>query len=164
MVDDYESLERLSKTFQNRFATNQKKLNEIRTKQFQSITGDSPKVSFSEIAESHREFQRREKDQISILADEMNNMLLEKFKDFKEDESFKNKESMQKKILLDELEREYSGKITDALESLSAKEDDPLMPLLIHVDMLLQRQELSEKQKNHLRNVKQNILSGLDLF
>ena len=73
MIDDYESLESLSKIFQDRFVTNQKKLNEIRAKQFQSMTGVNPKINFKEIAEKHREFQRREKAQIAVLADEMNN-------------------------------------------------------------------------------------------
>ena len=71
---------------------------------------------------------------------------------------------MQEKMILVELEKEHSLQIINTLKSLSAKEDAPLMQLLVHVDMLLQKQELSEKQKNHLREVKQNILSGLNLF
>ncbi len=73
------------------------------------------------------------------------------------------KELMQEKIFLKELEKNRSNRITDALKILSAEYDAPLMPLLVHVDMLLQKQELSEKQKNHLRNIKQNVFSCLDV-
>lgn len=48
--------------------------------------------------------------------------------------------------------------------SLSAESEISLTPLLVHVDMLLQKQELTEKQQNHLKNIKQNILSSLEVF
>jgi len=162
MIDDFESIESLSKIFQEHIVSNQKKLNEVRKKQFQSMTSVSSKIDFSKIREKHQEFQRREKSQISIFAEELNKRLLTKVKIF-EGSSFKMKELMQEKILLKELEKNRSDQITNALKILSDEYDAPLMPLLVHVDMLLQKQELSEKQKNHLRNVKQNVLSCLDV-
>jgi len=162
MIDDFESIESLSKTFQEQVVSNQKKLNEVRRKQFQSMADNSSKIDFSKIREKHQEFQRREKSQISILAKELNKRLLAKVKII-EDNSFKMKELVQEKILLKELEKEHSNRITDALKTLSTEYDVPLMPLLVHVDMLLQKPELSEKQKNHLRNAKQNVLSCLDV-
>ena len=162
MIDDFEYIESLSKTFQEHIVSDQKKLNEIRKKQFQSMASTSSKIDVSKIREKHQEFQHREKSQISILAEELNKRLIVKVK-ILEDNSFKMKELVQEKILLKELERERSTQITNALKTLSAEYDAPLMPLLVHVDMLLQKQELSEKQKNHLRNVKQNVLSCLDV-
>ncbi len=162
MIDDFESIESLSKIFQEHIVSNQKKLNEVRKKQFQSMTRASSKIDFSKIREKHQEFQRREKSQISIFAEELNKRLLTKVKIF-EGSSFKMKELMQEKIFLKELEKNRSNRITDALKILSAEYDAPLMPLLVHVDMLLQKQELSEKQKNHLRNIKQNVFSCLDV-
>ena len=162
MIDDFEYIESLSKIFQEHIVSDQKKLNEIRKKQFQSMTSTSSKIDVSKIREKHQEFQRREKSQISIFAEELNKRLIVKIK-ILEDNSFKMKELVQEKILLKELERERSTQITNALKTLSAEYDAPLMPLLVHVDMLLQKQELSEKQKNHLRNVKQNVLSCLDV-
>ena len=162
MIDDFESIESLSKIFQEHIVSNQKKLNEVRKMQFQSMTSASSKIDFSKIREKHQEFQRREKSQISIFAEELNKRLLTKVKIF-EGSSFKMKELMQEKIFLKELEKNRSNRITDALKILSAEYDAPLMPLLVHVDMLLQKQELSEKQKNHLRNIKQNVFSCLDV-
>jgi len=162
MIDDFEYIESLSKTFQEHIFSNQKKLNEVRRKQFQSMASTSSKIDVSKIREKHQEFQHREKSQISILAEELNKRLLAKITII-EDNSFKMKELMQEKIFLKELEKKRSNRITNALKILSAEYDTPLIPLLVHVDMLLQKQELSKKQKNHLRNVKQNVLSCLDV-
>jgi hypothetical protein len=163
MNDDFESLVRLSEHFKDHIVNKQKKINEIRANQFQSMQGDQPKINFGKIRERHREFQRREESQLKILTDEMNNMVVEKIKKF-EGKSFKIKELMQEKILLDELKKERSKQINDALVTLSEESEAPLMPLIVHVDMLLQKQELSEEQKNHLRKVRENVLSGLDKF
>jgi len=162
MIDDFEHIESLSKTFQEHIFSNQKNLNEVRRKQFQSMASTSSKIDVSKISEKHQEFQRREKSQISFFAEELNKRLLAKVTIF-EDNSFKMKELMQEKIFLKELEKKHSNRITNALKILSAEYDAPLIPLLVHVDMLLQKQELSEKQKNHLRNAKQNVLSCLDV-
>jgi len=171
MIDDFESIESLSKTFQEQVVSNQKRLNEVRRKQFQSMVGNSSKVDFSKIREKRKisqseekfqDFQQREKSQIAILVEEMNKRLLSKI-EIVEDNSFKMKELVQEKILLKGLEENRSKRITDALKTLSTEYDAPLIPLLVHVDMLLQKQELSEKQKNHLKNAKQNVLSCLDI-
>jgi len=162
MIDDFEYIESLSKIFQEHIVSDQKKLNEIRKKQFQSMASISSKIDVSKIREKHQEFQHSEKSQISIFAEELNKRLIVKVK-ILEDNSFKMKELMQEKIFLKELEKKRSNRITNALKILSAEYDAPLIPLLVHVDMLLQKQELSEKQKNHLRNVKQNVLSCLDV-
>jgi len=162
MIDDFEYIESLSKTFQEHIVSNQKRLNEIRKKQFQSMASTSSKIDVSKIREKHQEFQHSEKSQISIFAEELNKRLIVKVK-ILEDNSFKMKELMQEKIFLKELEKKRSNRITNALKILSAEYDTPLIPLLVHVDMLLQKQELSKKQKNHLRNVKQNVLSCLDV-
>ena len=163
MTDDYERLERLSKNFQDKFISNQKKLNEIRVNQFQSMLGDNPKVNFNKIREKYQEFQRREKLQRGILTDEMNMILLQKIKEFEKEESFKNKEPIQRKILLEEIDKEESKQITSTLKQ-SAELRVLLLPLVVHVDILLQKQALSEKQKNHLKIVRQHILSDLDVF
>jgi len=171
MIDDFESIESLSRTFQEQVVSNQKRLNEVRKNQFQSMTSTSSKIDLSKIREKRQisqskeksqDFQQREKSQIAILVEEMNKRLISKI-EIVEDNSFKMKELVQEKILLKELEKNRSDQITNALKILSDEYDAPLMPLLVHVDMLLQKQELSEKQKNHLRNVKQNVLSCLDV-
>jgi len=171
MIDDFESIESLSKTFQEQVVNNQKKLNEVRKKQFQSMASNSSKISFSKIREKRQiyqseeksqDFQQREKSQIAMIVEEMNKRLLSKIEIVK-DNSFKMKELVQEKIFLKEFEEKRSKRITDALKTLSTEYDVPLMPLLVHVDMLLQKPELSEKQKNHLRNAKQNVLSCLDV-
>lgn len=171
MIDDFESIESLSRTFQEQVVSNQKRLNEVRRNQFQSMTSTSSKIDLSKIREKRQisqfkeksqDFQQREKSQIAILVEEMNKRLISKI-EIVEDNSFKMKELVQEKILLKELEKNRSDQITNALKILSDEYDVPLMPLLVHVDMLLQKQELSEKQKNHLRNVKQNVLSCLDV-
>jgi len=138
MIDDFESIESLSKIFQEHIVSNQKKLNEVRKKQFQSMTSPSSKIDFSKIREKHQEFQRKEKSQISIFADELNKRLLAKVKIF-EGSSFKMKELMQEKIFLKELERERSTQITNALKILSAEYDAPLMPLLVHHTIFFKR-------------------------
>ncbi|MBT8173783.1 MAG: hypothetical protein KJN83_07005, partial [Nitrosopumilus sp.] len=80
-----------------------------------------------------------------------------------EDAVFKNKELMQKKILLEELGKEYSKQLSYISELSNSENDLPLTPLIVHIDMLLQNQNLSDKQKNHLIIARQNILSGLNL-
>ncbi len=73
-------------------------------------------------------------------------------------------ELLQERMLLKELEKKRSKRVTDALETLSEEYDAPLKPLLIHVDMLLEKEGLTEKQKNHLVNVKENVLSCLEVI
>ena len=80
-----------------------------------------------------------------------------------EDDSFKMHELLQERMLLKELEKKRSKRIADALELLSEEYDAPLKPLLVHVDMLLEKQELNDKQKNHLINARENVLSCLDV-
>ncbi|MFQ5781909.1 MAG: hypothetical protein ACE5GR_02495 [Nitrosopumilus sp.] len=164
MIGDYESLELLSKRFQAQIIANQKQLNELRAKQFYNMTGDDNKVNFTEIRRKTQDFQRKEKSQLTILAKEMNELLTEKIKSYEEDELFKNNEILQEKILLEELEKEHSNQLSTALKLLSNELYSPLISLIIHVDTLLKKPELSEKQKNHLQNVRQNILSGLNAF
>jgi len=138
MIDDFESIESLSKIFQEQVVSNQKKLNEVRRKQFQSMASNSSKIDFSKIREKReisqskeksQDFQQREKSQIAMLVEEMNKKLLSKIK-IVEDNSFKMKELVQEKILLKELEKKCSNQITNALKTLSAEYDAPLMPLI----------------------------------
>lgn len=164
MINDYESLELLSKRFQEKMIANQKLLNQLRAKQFNNMTGDDPKINFSEVRMKNLAFQRKEKSQLAILANEMNELLTQKIKSYEEDESFKNNERLQEKILLQELEKEYSEQLTVALKLSSERLDTPLTSLVMHVDILLKQPNLSEKQKNHLKNVKNNILTGLNEF
>ena len=177
MIDDFEHIESLSETFHRQVVSNQKRLNEVRRKQFQSLTGDSSKINLKRIGvsrkipqsdkkfqsdETSQDFQQREKSQMAMLVKEMNKRLISKI-EIVEDNPFKMKELVQERALFKELEKRRSNKISNALKTLSAEYDAPLSPLLIHVDMLLQKQELSEKQKDHLKNIKQNILSCLDV-
>jgi hypothetical protein len=171
MIDDFEHIESLSETFHRQVVSNQKRLNEVRRKQFQSLTGDSSKINLKRIVvsrkipqsdETSQDFQQREKSQMAMLVKEMNKRLISKI-EIVEDNPFKMKELVQERALFKELEKRRSNKISNALKTLSAEYDAPLSPLLIHVDMLLQKQELSEKQKDHLKNIKQNILSCLDV-
>jgi hypothetical protein len=171
MIDDFESIEDLSKTFQEQVVNNQRKLNEVRRKQFESMSAYSSKVSNEKPKNIHREsadkpksedFLEREKSQIAVLVQELNKRLLSKIK-IVEDNSFKMHELLQERMLIKELEKKRSKRVNDALEILSEEYDAPLKPLLAHVDILLQKQALTEKQKNHLVNVKENILSCLEL-
>lgn len=171
MIDDFEHIESLSEIFRRQVASNQKRLNEVRRKQFQSVASDSSKVrlkksraniQISQPDEKSHDFQQREKSQVAMLVEEMNKRLVSKI-EIVEDNSFKMKELVQERALLKELEKKRSSRITDALKTLSTEYDAPLTPLLVHVDMLLQKQGLTEKQKNHLKNVKQNVLSCLDV-
>ena len=171
MIDDFEAIEDLSKTFQEQVVNNQRKLNEVRRKQFESVSTYSSKVRYEKPKKFYREspdepkskdFLDREKSQIAVLAQELNKRLISKIQ-IVEDDSFKMHELLQERTLLKELEKKRSKRITDALNLLSEEYDAPLKPLLVHVDMLLQKQELTEKQKNHLSNVKENVLSCLDV-
>ena len=159
MIDDYESLEKISVQFHSRVVLNQKKLNEIRVKQFQSMAGNKPKVNVEKIRERNQEYMLKEKAQIAILATEMNQILLEKIKILEEDKLFKDKETRQEKVLLEELEKERT-KQTNHVQSSSIN-NDTLIPLLVHVDMLLEKQELTEKQKNHLKAIRQNVMASI---
>jgi len=170
MIDDYEAIEDLSKTFQEQVVSNQKKLNEVRRKQFESVSTYSFKTSTKKTSNSYKEspqelettdFLKREKSQITMLVNELNKRLVSKIQ-IVEDDSFKMHELLQERMLLKELEKKRSKRVTDALETLSEEYDVPLKPLLVHVDMLLEKQELTEKQKSHLKNVKENVLSCLD--
>ena len=169
MIDDFEAIEDLSKTFQEQVVNNQRKLNEVRRKQFESVSTYSSKNNFEKPKNFHRksldkptkDFLEREKSQIAVLVQELNRRLISKI-EIVEDDSFKMHELLQERMLLRELEKKRSKRITDALELLSEEYDAPLKPLLVHVDMLLQKQELSDKQKNHLKNVKENVLSCLN--
>lgn len=158
MIDDYESLERISVQFHNRVVLNQKKLNEIRVSQFQSMAGNKPKINVEKIREKNQEYNLKEKAQIAMLATEMNRVLLEKIRVLEEDKIFKDKEARQEKILLEELEKERT-KQTNTMELMPMNGD--LVPLLVHVDMLLQKQELTEKQKNHLKAIRQNVMASI---
>jgi hypothetical protein len=169
MIDDFEYLEDLSKSFQEQVVNNQRKLNEVRRRQFESVSTYSSKVSNEKPRNMHRfrseskseDFLKREKDQISVLVQELNKRLLSKIK-IVEDDSFKMHELLQERMLLKELEKKREKRVNDALEILSEEYDAPLNPLLAHVDILLQKQELTEKQKNHLKNIKENVLSCLN--
>jgi len=97
MIDDFESIESLSKTFQEQVVSNQKRLNEIRRNQFQSMTSTSSKIDLSKIREKRQisqskeksqDFQQREKSQIAILVEEMNKRLILKI-EIVEDNSLK---------------------------------------------------------------------------
>ena len=171
MIDDFEAIEDLSKTFQEQVVSNQKKLNEVRRRQFESVSTYSPKTISQKPENFYREssdkeksedFLKREKSQISILAQELNKRLISKIQ-IVEDDSFKMHELLQERMLLKELEKKRSKRIADALELLSEEYDAPLKPLLVHVDMLLEKQELNDKQKNHLINARENVLSCLDV-
>ncbi len=94
-----------------------------------------------------------------MLATEMNQILLDKIKTLEEDKLFKDKEARQEKALLEELERERKKQADDA--RLPVVNTDSLVPLLVHVDMLLQKQELTEKQKNHLKAIRQNVMASI---
>ena len=172
MIDDYESIEDLSKTFQEQVVSNQKKLNEVRRKQFESVSTYSFKPSAKKISNSNKmssdgletaDFLKREKSQIAVLVNELNKRLVSKIQ-IVEDDSFKMHELLQERMLLKELEKKRSKRVTDALETLSEEYDAPLKPLLVHVDMLLEKEGLTEKQKNHLVNVKENVLSCLEVI
>lgn len=159
MIDDYESLEKISAQFHNRVVLNQKKLNEIRVKQFQSMAGNKPKINVEKIREKNQEYNLKEKAQLAMLATEMNKILLDKIKTLEEDKLFKDKEARQEKALLEELERERKKQADDA--QLPIVNTNSLVPLLVHVDMLLQKQELTEKQKNHLKAIRQNVMASI---
>ena len=162
MNSDYESLEELSKRFQAHMIENQKKLNKLRASQFNKMINENTTINFLELRKKHQEFDKREKSQLAILAEEMNELLAKNIHQYVEDESFKNNERQQEKILLEELEKERSSQLSNALKLSSNELETPLMSLIVHVDMLLQKTELTEKQKNHLKNVRQNILSGIE--
>lgn len=169
MIDDFESIEDLSKTFKDQMVNNQKKLNEVRRRQFESVSTYSSKTNKKPTSHHRKsqdiqlsdDFLKREKSQIVVLTKELDKRLISKIK-IVEDDSFKMHELMQERVLLKDLEKVRSKRITDALQLLSEEYDAPLKPLLIHVDMLIERQTLTEKQKNHLMNVKENILSCLE--
>ena len=159
MIDDYESLEKISVQFHNRVVLNQKKLNEIRVKQFQSMAANKPKVNVEKIREKNQEYMLKEKAQIAILATEMNQILLEKIKILEEDKLFKDKEERQVKMLLEELNEERSKQTHP--EQPTPIDNEALAPLLVHVDMLLEKQELTEKQKSHLKAIRQNVMASI---
>ncbi len=162
MNSDYESLEELSKRFQAHMIENQKKLNKLRSNQFKQMINENTIVNFKELRKKHQDFQKREKSQLAMLAEEMNELLAKNVHQYIEDDSFKNNERLQEKILLEEIEKERSSQLSNALKLSETELETPLMSLIVHVDMLLQKAELNEKQKNHLKNVRENILSGLD--
>jgi len=164
MINDYESIEKLSKRFSEKIVSNQKRLNELRSSQFYDMTSDNPKINVKEVLAKHHDFQNREKSQLEILSNEMNELVLDQIKVFEEEESFKQKELMQKKILLEELGKEYSNQLAYISKLSDSEMDLPLMPLIVHIDMLLQKQDLSDKQKNHLLTARQNILTGLNVL
>jgi len=164
MINDYESIENLSKKFSEKIVTNQRRLNELRSSQFHDMTSDNPRINVKEVLSKNRDFQYREKSQLEILSNEMNDLVLDQIKFFEEEESFKNKELMQKKILLEELGKEYSNQLAYIAKLSDSEMDLPLMPLIVHIDMLLQKQELTDKQKNHLLSARQNILTGLNVI
>ena len=164
MINDYESLENLSKRFSEKIVSNQKRLNELRSSQFYDMTSDNPRINVKEVIAKHHDFHNREKSQLEILSNEMNELVLNQIKIFEEEESFKNKELMQKKILLEELGKEYSNQLAYISKLFESETDLPLMPLIVHIDMLLHKKDLSEKQKNHLLSARQNILTGLNVI
>jgi len=164
MINDYQSIENLSKIFSEKVVTNQKRLNELRSSQFYDMTSDNPKINVKEVISKNHDFQYREKSQLEILSNEMNDLVLDQIKIFEEEESFKNKELLQKKILLEELGKEYSNQLAYITKLSNSEMDLPLMPLIVHIDMLLQKPELSGKQKNHLLSARQNILTGLNMI
>ncbi|QLH04925.1 hypothetical protein C5F49_06045 [Nitrosopumilus oxyclinae] len=163
MNNDYESIEDLSKQFSDNVVANQKRLNGIRTHQFLDMTNVYGEVNVKQVVEKGHDFTYREKSQLEILSNEMNELVLNQIKSFEEETAFKNKELMQKKILLEELGKEYSKQLSFISKLSNSETDLPLTPLIVHIDMLLQQQNLSEKQKNHLIIARHNILSGLNL-
>ena len=163
MNDDFEYIEDLSTKFSENIIANQKRLNNIRTNQFLDMTNENGKINVKEVIEIRHDFTFRETSQLELLSNEMNDLVLNQIKSFEEDAVFKNKELMQKKILLEELGKEYSKQLSYISELSNSENDLPLTPLIVHIDMLLQKQNLSDKQKNHLIIARQNILSGLNL-
>lgn len=163
MIDDYEYLEKQSRYFKEHIIKNQMKLNEIRASQFQNMLGDVQKVDLDKIREERKKFQMKENAQLKILMDEMNNIMVVKIRKF-EGKSFKIKEMVQEKILLDGLKKERTGMLKNTLATFSGEFDSLLMPLIVHVDMLLENKKLSEKQRNHLERVRNNVLCGSDIF
>ncbi len=163
MNNDYESIEDLSKQFSDNVAANQKRLNQIRSNQFLDMANADGIINVKQVIEKRHDFTYREQSQLEILSNEMNDLVLNQIKIFEEDTAFKQKELLQKKILLEELGKEYSKQLSYISELSNSKSDLPLTPLIVHMDMLLQNQDLSEKQKNHLIIARQNILSGLNL-
>lgn len=161
MINDYESLANLSKKFSENIVANQKRLNQLRSSQFYCMAGDNSKVNIKQIREKNKDFLSREKSQLEILSHEMNTLLEEKIKDFENEQSFNDKELNQQKILLGEIEKEYANMSISASKLSDLGIDTPVMPIVIRVDMLLQKENLSEKQRSHLLIAKQNILAAL---
>lgn len=159
IIDDYESLEKISVQFHNRVVLNQKKTKRVRVKQFQTMAGAKPKINVEKIREKNQEYNLKEKAHLAILSTEMNRILLDKIKVLEEDKLFKDKEIRQEKALLAELEKKRKKQANDV--QLPAVNTDSLVPLLVHVDMLLQKQELTEKQKNHLKAIRQNEMASI---
>jgi hypothetical protein len=160
MVDEFHSLENLSEQFLSRVVTNQKRINALRSQQFQSYE-EKRQFNFQKSREEYQEFQIKETKQIEILVDEMNIILLEKIKEFEDEKTFKQKEIMQEKIIMQEMEKELANYLSVNPNVDFSKLISPLMPLLVHTHMLLANPELKDKQRTHLNMVKNNILSGM---
>lgn len=159
IMDEYESLENISVAFLNSIVSNQKKLNEVRRKQFQTMSKNASKINYNAIKTNNREILQKETEQISILIDEMDKILSKKLLMVDQDNVFAQKELEQEKIILHEIEKEMSESSANYAYLQTDQLRRSLVPTLLHLDLLCKKNQLNEKQKNHLQIVRKNIFS-----